>query len=148
MRKAVDYIAVGVVFCCHDGQGNILLGKRSTNARDEWGRWDIGGGGLHVGESLLAAVEREVVEEYAATIHDIVPLGYREVHRENDSLEKTHWISFDFAVRVDPQSVKNLEPEKCVEIGWFRLDSLPAPLHSQWPVFIKKYRQILTDILE
>jgi hypothetical protein len=32
---------------------------------------------------------------------------------------------------VDPTKVKNNEPEKIDEIGWFSLDKLPSPLHSQ-----------------
>lgn len=43
--KGVDYIGVCVVYFCHDGKGEFVMAKRSSNARDEHGRWDIGGGG-------------------------------------------------------------------------------------------------------
>ncbi len=146
MKKGEDYIGVGVVFLCHDGAGNILLGKRGASARDEQGRWDPGGGGVHVGETFEQAVVREVAEEYGATILDITPLGYRQVHRELDNGTNTHWIVFDFAVHVDQQTAVNREPEKCDQIGWFTLSTLPTLMHSQWPVFYKKYKISLGSI--
>lgn len=148
MRKAIDYPAVGVVFLCHDGAGNVLYGKRTQQARDEQGRWDIGGGGLHVGESLLDSVRREVTEEYCAHIIDVVPLGYREIHRHHEETgEKTHWISFDFAVQVNRDTVAIGEPEKCEEIVWCQWGTEPSPVHSQWHLFQIKYAQELGTIL-
>lgn len=148
MRKAIDYPAVGVVFLCHDGGGNVLYGKRSMKARDEQGRWDIGGGGLHVGESIIDCVSREVVEEYCATIYEIVPLGYREIHRAlSGSSDKTHWISFDFAVQIDRASVAIGEPEKCLELAWYAWGTEPSPIHSQWGVYKTQYAHELATIL-
>lgn len=145
MKKAVDYPAVGVVFFCHDGKGKVLLGRRSPLARDERGTWDPGGGGLHVGERLDEALMREIDEEYGATIMNIVPLGYREVHRTHEG-EKTHWISFDYAVHIDPETVTNREPTKCEELMWFTFDSLPHPMHSQWPLFFEKYQSHIQQL--
>ena len=44
MQKGIDFIGITTVFFCHDGKGKFLMAKRSKNARDEHGRWDIGGG--------------------------------------------------------------------------------------------------------
>lgn len=49
---------------------------------------------------------------------------------------KTHWISPDHIVRIDPNMDKIGEPEVIDEIGWFTLKTLPSPLHSQFPVFL------------
>ena len=46
MEEGVEYIGVGVVFFCHDGEGNFILSKRTKNTRDEHGRWDPGGGAI------------------------------------------------------------------------------------------------------
>ena len=46
-----------------------------------------------------------------------------------DGIE-THWIAIPFFVKVDPEEVKNNEPHKIEELGWFTLDALPQPLHS------------------
>ena len=49
LKRGVDYIGVTVNFLVHDGNGRILLQKRSKQCRDEQGRWDIGGGAVEFG---------------------------------------------------------------------------------------------------
>ena len=130
MIKGVDYIGVAVAFYCHDGQGNYLFHKRSNQCRDEHGRWDCGGGGVKFGEKLLETVQREINEEYGTTPLQIEYLGMDEVFREHEG-QKTHWIDFKYRVLVDREKVINNEPHKHDELGWYRLDNLPTPLHSQ-----------------
>ncbi len=72
-------------------------------------------------------------------------LGYRDVHREHDG-RKTHWIALDFKVLVDRSKAKNGEPHKLDEVAWFTLDDLPSPLHSQFPNFLRLYRDRLDKI--
>lgn len=129
MRIGKDCIGVVCIFVCHDGQGNVLLQKRSVNCRDEQGTWDCGGGKLEFGETFEDAVRREVKEEYGAAAHDLQLCGAHNVLREHDG-ERTHWVAMTFAVRVEPTEVVIGEPEKVDEIGWFRMDALPSPLHS------------------
>ena len=142
MRKGFDFIGNCIVFVCYDKDGNILMQKRSQNARDEKGTWDCGGGGVKVHETILQTLENEIKEEYCAIILDYEFLGYRDVHREMNG-EKTHWIALDFKVLVDRDSVKNGEPHKFDEIGWFDIDELPTPLHSQLHYTIDMYKQSL-----
>ena len=52
MQKGLDFIGVSVVYFCHDGKGNILMQKRGVKARDENGNWDIGAGGMELGDSI------------------------------------------------------------------------------------------------
>ena len=139
MKKGVDYTGVCVVFYCHDGQGKVLMHKRSNKCRDEHGCWDTGGGGAEFGEKILDSVRREIVEEYGAEPIEIEHLGYRDVHREHKG-EQTHWIALDFKVLVDPLRVKNAEPEKIQELGWFTMDSIPNPIHSQLGTFFENYK--------
>ena len=143
MKKGIDHIGVCIVFFCHDGKGNFLLGKRSKRCRDEHGRWDPGGGGINFKEPVLAALQREIKEEYTATIETAEFLGFRDVHRRDEKGRKTHWISLDFKALVDRKKVTNGEPKKQEEIGWFRLENLPHPIHSQFPKFLKKYKTML-----
>lgn len=104
----------------------MLLARRAAGARDESGTWDTGAGALEFGETFEQAVTREVTEEYLATPLEIVTLGVRNVLRAG-----SHWVAVVFAVRIDPGAVGIGEPHKFDEIGWFRPDSLPAPVHSQ-----------------
>ena len=140
MKKGIDHIGVGVVFFCHDGKGNFLLCKRSKYARDEMGTWDPGGGGVNFKEPVLKTLKREIKEEYCADIKKAEFLGYRDVHRVDHKKRKTHWLALDFKVLVNKRKVRNGDPRKHEEIGWFRLSKLPSPLHSQFPDFITKYK--------
>ena len=68
MQKGFDYVGAGVVFFCHDGKGNVLLGKRGENCRDEHGKWDIGGGGIEFGDTAINTMRKEIAEEYSTDI--------------------------------------------------------------------------------
>ena len=142
MEKGIDYVGISIVFLCHDGKGNVLLNKRSKNCRDEHGAWDPGGGGLEHGLSVIETLKKEVKEEYCTEVSGYEFLGYRDVHRELNG-KKTHWIALDFKVHVNRDSVKNGEPHKFDELGWFRLNQLPDPLHSQFPTFLEQYKEKL-----
>lgn len=139
MKKGEDYTGVSIVYLCHDGKGNYLFNKRSDKCRDEHGTWDQGGGGLEFNDTVLNTLKKEIKEEYCTDVLAYDFLGYRDVHRENNGI-KTHWIALDFKVLVDGEKVKNGEPEKFDEIGWFRLDNLPSPLHSQTPKFLDLHK--------
>ncbi|HEY1407157.1 MAG TPA: NUDIX domain-containing protein [Spirochaetota bacterium] len=142
MKKGQDFTGVTVVFQCHDGQGNFLFGKRSANCRDEHGTWDPGGGGLEFGDTAEETLRKEIREEYGAEVLDFEFLGYRDVLRGSDG-QRTHWVALDFKVLVDPKQVRNGEPHKLDEIAWFTLDDLPAPMHSQWPIFFENHQEKL-----
>lgn len=143
MKKGIDHIGVCVVFYCHDGKGKFLLSKRTKYCRDEHGRWDPGGGGVNFGERLTDALRREIKEEYCTDVLEHEFLGMRDVHRIDERGRKTHWISIDFKVLVDTKRVANGDPKKHEEIGWFTLENLPEPIHSQMPDFVKRYKDRL-----
>jgi len=142
MKKGFDYTGVSVVYFCHDGKGNFVMAKRSENARDEHGKWDIGGGGLEFGEKVEENLRKEIKEEYCTDVIDFEFLGYRDVHRSYNNQEN-HWVALDFKVLVDSKKVSNGEPHKFSEIGWFRLDDLPSDLHSALGKFFEKYKNKL-----
>lgn len=143
MKKGVDFTGVCTVFCCHDGQGNILMHKRSQKCRDEQGCWDVGGGGLEFGLSPEENLRKEIMEEYGIDVIECSPLGYRNVKRTLADGTPTHWIAFDYLVLVNKNKVIIGDPESIDEIGWFNLDKLPDTLHSQLPPILEKVRGIL-----
>ncbi len=142
LKKGVDYPGVCIVFFCHDGQGRFIMGKRSRNTRDEHGRWDTGGGGVEFGDSIEKTIHNEIQEEYCTTPLNIEFLGYRDVHREHNG-QPTHWIALDFKVQIDPSQVQIGEPDMIDELGWYTLDTIPEPLHSQLPAFFTQYNSKL-----
>lgn len=131
MKKGIDYIGVTVCFYCHDGKGNLLLQKRSKNCRDEQGRWDCGGGSMKFGETFEETVLREIREEYCSTPKQMDFAGVSNVVR-SDGQTKSHWVALIFTVLLDPIEVKLGDADKMEKIGWFHIDSLPAPLHSMY----------------
>lgn len=146
LKPGIDYIGISTAFYCHDGKGNFLIHKRSQNCRDERGVWDNGGGRLEFGLTPEENVLKELLEEYGCTGEIQEKLPAHSIFREFDSI-KTHWIQIPFIIKVDPKTVKNNEPEKIDEIGWFKLDALPQPYHqgssqtlSQFKEYFQKYR--------
>jgi ADP-ribose pyrophosphatase YjhB (NUDIX family) len=143
MQKGVNYIGIAMVPFLHDGAGNYLVGLRTDKCRDEHHTWEpLGGGAVIFGESISDAIVREVKEETGAEPFNLEYLGHREVFREHSSTP-THWIAFDYKAEVDRASVKIMEPDKCAEIRWCTIANLPDPLHSQFPLFLERYRDTL-----
>lgn len=142
MEAGIDYPGVSVVFFCHDGQGNFLMQKRGRNCRDEHGTWDIGSGRIELYAGTIGTLIKEISEEYSTLVLKHEFLGCRDIYRYHEN-KQTHWIGLDFKVLVDKSRVKNGEPHKFDEIGWFNLDNLPSPLHSQVLYFLEKYQNVL-----
>lgn len=131
----IDCIGVSTVFYCVDGRRRLLMHKRSKNCRDERGRWDTGSGQLRFGEDPIKGVLREVREEYGCKgeiLERMLPVSVLRVQNG----VKTHWLALPFIVRVNPLEVKNNEPEKIDEIGWFTFKKLPKPLHSAFRRYV------------
>lgn len=142
LKRGEDYVGVCCVFYCHDGQGSFLLHKRSDKCRDEHGRWDCGGGSMEHGESFEEAVRREIKEEYCVEPNKIDLVCVENVLRDNNGTP-THWIAAIHLVEVDPKKVSNGDPEKIDELGWFKLDQFPEPLHSAIPPRFNKIKEHL-----
>ena len=146
-HKGTSFTGITTVFWCYNDNEQIFLAKRSKNARDEHGRWDAGAGGLKHGQTLEDNVRRELKEEY-----DVEPLrldfiGYRDALRKLDDGTPTHWLVMDFAIKVDPSKLKINEPHMFDDSGWFTLDKLPSPLHTQFGAFLRLHGDKLKHIM-
>lgn len=124
------------------------MGKRSQNARDEHGRWDPGAGGLKHGQSVEQSMLREIKEEYGTKPISYSFLGYFDSFRQTDDGQPTHWVALCFAALVDADSIKINEPDMIDEIGWFSLDNLPTPMHSQFPNFMNRFGKQIKILLK
>ncbi len=96
---------------------------------------------MEFGETFEETVRREVMEEYGAEVIDIQYITTRNVLREHDG-RATHWIKNMHWVQIDPAQARNMEPHKIDEIGWFTLDELPEPLHSQIVEEVKILKEV------
>lgn len=146
-HKGVSFPGITTVFLCYDGKGRLLLSKRSPNTRDEQGRWEPGGGSLKLGQSVEESMLRELKEEYNADALEVTFVGYYDAFRSADDGTPTHWLAMCFAVRVDPEHVGIGEPDKIDELGWFTLDDLPQPMHSQFANYFNKYEDRIRELV-
>lgn len=120
-----DYIGVGVGAMIFNADGLVFLSRRGPAARNERGCWEFPGGRVEFGERLVDAIVREFREEYDMRIEIDALLSVFD-HLLPD--EQQHWISPTFIGRHVGGEPRIVEPEKCSAIGWFALDTLPAPL--------------------
>ncbi len=140
MEIGVDYTGISTPFYCNDGKGNFLLHKRSKNTRDDHGMWDTGGGKLEFGVSPEENVLKEILEEYGCRGKIQEMMKPYSIIREWNG-KKTHWLAIPFFIEVDPREAKNNEPKKIDEIGWFRLDAFPQPLHPGVVYALNHYQE-------
>lgn len=142
MQKGTDFTGITIVYFCHDGKGNFIMAQRNRNTRDEHGKWDIGGGALEFGETVQGTLKKEIKEEYGTNVLSFEFLGFRDVHRTREG-RPTHWVALDFKVLIDPKKVKNGEPNKFDKVKFVTFKTVPSPIHSQLPTFLKRYKDIL-----
>jgi len=128
-QAGVIHVGVAVVFYCVDGEGHVLLHRRSDACRDERGHWDFGGGQIEFGEEVDGALRRELREEYGCAGTILTRLPTHALLRIEGSVP-THWIAIPYVVQIRRDDARLNEPVKMDTIGWFSFDAVPAPLHT------------------
>ena len=110
----VVHVAVGLVVGV---DGKILLSRRADNVH-QGGKWEFPGGKLEPGETVTAALARELDEELG-----IVPLDARP-------LIQVPWRYSDLEVFLDVWRVERFAGEPSgregQQIAWFALEQLPG----------------------
>jgi len=114
-----------------DGEGRILLQRRSDN-----GRWNLPAGAVDPGESLADAVVREVREETGLAVRPVRVAGvfggrdgFRHRYPNGDEVEFTAIVFECEAVGGTLQA----EDDETAELGWFHLHDRPA-LSTEYPL--------------
>ena len=92
---AVPLVGVGAVVVDH---GRVLLVRRGREPLK--GQWSLPGGLLEVGESLIAGVAREVLEETGLIVEPVELIELLDrIHREEDRV-RYHYVIADYLCRV------------------------------------------------
>jgi 8-oxo-dGTP diphosphatase len=125
VKRGIDYIGVGVGAIIVDNQGRLFLARRGPKAKNERGLWEFPGGSVEFGETMAAALRREMREEFGIEIVigkllDVVDHILKE--------EGQHWISPTYLCTLAAGEPRIMEPEKCAEIAWFHPDEVPQEL--------------------
>ena len=141
MDPGIDYIGVGVGAILLDGDGRVFLAQRGPEAKNERGTWEFPGGTVEFGETLSAALRREMREEFDIQI-EVGRLVDVADHILPD--EGQHWISPTFICRVVSGRPRIMEPAKCSAIGWFAMDALPEMLSVITRDNLSNFRALLS----
>jgi 8-oxo-dGTP diphosphatase len=136
MKPGQDYIGVGVGAMIFNAEGNVFLAQRGPKAGNERGCWEFPGGAVDYCETLEDAIRREIDEEFGMKI-EIESL--LTVHNHILEDEGQHWVSPTYIARHISTEPQIREPDKCSDMGWFALDSLPLPLSKVSQEDIKAY---------
>ena len=120
---------------------NQSTNGRASEATNERGFWEFPGGQVEYGEKLVEAIKREFVEEYSMEIEVIDSLGaFDHILLE----EQQHWVSVTFIAKHISGTPQIREPEKCEDIGWFSISTLPNPLttvtEDNLRTYLKKHK--------
>ena len=119
-------IRPGISAVIVDERGRILLQQRTDN-----GRWGLPGGAVEFGESLLAALHREVMEETGLTIEVVRLIGVYS-HPDHHQIvtypdgNVIHFVSTCFEAR--PTGGTLTLGDETAGLAWFAPPAWPADL--------------------
>ena len=121
-------VMIGAAAIIPDGDGQILLQKRTDN-----GRWGLPGGGIEPGEEPADAVVREVYEETGLRVIPITLVG---VYGGKNQIityangDQTAYVSITFECRIIGGEI-NPDPDETLEVRWFNSQQLPENIVPQ-----------------
>lgn len=107
----------------------LFLKRQNTGYHD--GDFGMPSGHLEDDESLDECIIREAKEEIGITVNEVEFLVV--VHTHDD------YLDFMFRAVKWEGEIINCEPEKCAEMEWFSLDTLPENITPEIKAGIKTY---------
>lgn len=137
MEKIIR-VGVGVIVVRNK---KILLGRRIGSHGSN--TWSLPGGHMEFFETPEETAIREVKEETNLDVSDIQRVGFT-----NDLFadENKHYVTLFVKAGCESGELKLMEPNKCLEWGWFSLDKLPEPLFLPLKNFIEEHMNFGTLI--
>ncbi|TSC93678.1 MAG: MutT/nudix family protein [Parcubacteria group bacterium Athens0714_25] len=123
IKPGHDYIGVGGGVFIFNKKKEVLLMKRAGEVRNESGWWSKPGGKVSYGEKTMNAMKREIKEELGVEIDiwGLLPHTDHIIKKENQ-----HWVAINYLADIKSGEPKIMEPHKCEEIGWFKINKLPS----------------------
>jgi 8-oxo-dGTP diphosphatase len=124
-KHTYDYprpaLTVDVAIVTREARPRVLLIRRKNDPFA--GSWALPGGFVDENERLMAAAQRELVEETGVTMADLEQL-YTAGDPGRDPRGWT--VSVVYLAQVDPGAVKPVAADDAAEVGWFALGELPT----------------------
>ncbi|KAJ4392303.1 hypothetical protein N0V93_005928 [Gnomoniopsis smithogilvyi] len=137
LATPLDGLATGaIVFKTYpdDPLPRILLVQRSASDSMP-NRWEIPGGGVDPGETILAGAAREVLEESGLVVTEIVELVEQLEHDDWETVEggylfktrrQARIVKFTFVVEVEDVNALKLDPNEHQDSVWATEDECRA----------------------
>lgn len=114
-----------------DRATEVLLQRRGEGVTYMAGHWASGAAGhIEYGETVAEAAAREAREELGIRVDpaDAVPLCALQRTEPGNSDPIEQRVDFFLTTRHWTGTPAVMEPEKCEELRWCRLDALPDPV--------------------
>ncbi len=139
MQPAQHYPEPTVGALIFDPQSRLFLMQSH-----KWGgHYVVPGGHVELGETLEAALRREIAEETGLTIHDIRFVCMQEFIYDPAFWQPRHFIFFDFACRADQAAQGTVEVQlndEAEEYVWVPVDeALRLPVEPYTERAIRAY---------
>ncbi len=132
-RHVLRRPVVGVAAAARTEDGRWLLIRRTDT-----GQWALPGGTLEWGETLRAAVPRELLEEAGV---EVVSLGELSgVYSEPSRDARFHAVTIVVHALVTPPRRPPLNPLEIAEVGLFHAGQLPSPLAHGMDAMLEQAR--------
>ncbi|NOK86091.1 MAG: hypothetical protein GFH27_549397n39 [Chloroflexi bacterium AL-W] len=113
-----DLVVRGLIF----QDGRYLLMKRP---KQKGGGYGLPGGHVERNETPVEALIRETYEELGLRLNAVSLHLVRVIYREKGNTRKIHFI---FKVNEWSGYPTNLEPSKCLGLGWYARHELPKDI--------------------
>jgi 8-oxo-dGTP diphosphatase len=98
------------------------------------GSWSLPGGHLEFGESFEDTAHREVTEETNLQIKNV---RFGAVTNDLFTDENKHYVTIWMLSDWDSGKESIMEPDKCLNQGWYTFEYLPSPLFLPWNQLLK-----------
>jgi 8-oxo-dGTP diphosphatase len=134
-NKKKELVSAGVAILLFKDADNVLLGKRKGSHGS--GEWAIPGGRLEPNETPLTCIVRELEEETGIQIEPWNINLCIELPFYNTITGGQPWLTIYYAAHYNGQEPKVMEPDKCEEWRWCKLNNLPKPLFKASAVILE-----------
>ena len=123
-------VAVHLIF---KKRNKILLSLRKNTGWED-GKFSVVAGHARGRETIIKAMVREAKEEVGLKLKPNDLEFVHVMHRNADDGER---LDFFFQLKDYPVKPKNLEPEKCQRLKWFKINELPKNIVAYVKAAIK-----------